>query len=435
MSAVHLWKVLARMDTHSLVPGPIEAGSRTAQEVAISDVRPPSERGGRDLRTGAISLTAAVKGVRTLRILHVLAPAEVGGLERVVLSLAAGLRADGHDIHVAAVLGRPAEHSIFAPLRRAGVVVHPLTIRRRAYLRERSAVESVCRQIHPDIVHTHGYRADVIDAPVARRLGIRTVSTFHGFTGGAWKNRAYELLQLFALRNFDAIVAVARPQAIHLVRSGIPASRIRVVPNAWYHDQDPLARRQARAAFRVPHGRFHVGWVGRLSWEKGADIFLDAVALLKDLPIVVSMVGDGPERLALEQQARRLGIGSLVTWWGTLPNAGRVFPGFDAFVISSRTEGTPIVLFEAMRSNVPVVAAAVGGVPDVVSGGQAALVSPRDAVALASAIRGVYHDPQMAQARASHARERLRDYDGASWVRQYGALYYSLLASPASLHQ
>ena len=361
-----------------------------------------------------------------MRVLHVLAPAEAGGLERVVQSLAAGLQAHGEEHHVAAVLNRPVEHPMFAPLRAAGVTVHPLLIPARAYGVERTAIEALCRQIDPDVMHTHGYRADVVDAPVAHRLGIRTVSTVHGFTGGGWRNRAYELLQRIALRHFDLVVAVARPLAVHLARVGVPAVRIRIVPNAWCPDQVPLNGHHARATLGVPRDRFHLGWVGRLSWEKGADILLEAVARLKDLPIAVSVLGGGAERRALEDLARRLGIGSLVTWWGTVAAASRFFPGFDAFVISSRTEGTPIVLFEAMESRVPVVAAAVGGIPDVVSDNEAVLVPPRNPAALANALRSLYHAPHIAAVRAGRARERLNEYDEAPWLQRYQALYHSL---------
>lgn len=359
-------------------------------------------------------------------VLHVLAPGEIGGLERVVQALAAGLSSRGHDVHVAAILDRPVEHPMFASLRAAGVTVHPIAIPPRGYRRERGEIGALCRQLRPDVVHTHGYRADVIDAPAARSLGTPTVSTVHGFTGGGLKNRAYELIQRMALRQFDLVIAVARPQATELARFGVPAGHLRVIPNAWCPDQAPLDHERARSALGVPRDRFHLGWVGRLSWEKGADIFLEAVARLKDLPITVSLFGDGIERRHLEDKARRLGIRSLVVWWGTVPAASRLFTGFDTFVISSRSEGTPIVLFEAMRSGVPIVAAAVGGIPDVVSGNEALLVSPKDPVALADAIREIYQHPSSATARAQRAGERLSQYDAASWIERYHVLYHSL---------
>src|SRR5207244_2094763 len=83
-------------------------------------------------------------------------------------------------------------------------------------------------------------------------------------------------------------------------------------------------------------------------------------------------------------------------WHGTLHDAARLFPAFDVFVLSSRTEGTPIVLFEAMASEVPVVATRVGGVPDILSAAEAALVPPNDPVALAAELRAVYRDPEPA---------------------------------------
>ena len=220
----------------------------------------PSSGAGRRRRWGTV--------VRPVRVLHVLAPAEAGGLERVVESLAAGLQAQGEEHHVTAVLNHRPEHPMVAPLRAAGVTVHPLPVPPRAYRVERMGIESLCRQVHPDIVHTHGYRADVVDAPIARRLGIRTVSTVHGFTGGGWRNRMYELLQRISLRQFDLVVAVARPLAAHLARIGIPAPRIRIVPNAWCPNQLPLSAHHARTTLGVPCNRFHLGWVGRLSWEK-----------------------------------------------------------------------------------------------------------------------------------------------------------------------
>jgi glycosyltransferase involved in cell wall biosynthesis len=361
-----------------------------------------------------------------MNLLHVLAPGEVGGLERVVQALALGLVKRDHDVHVATILDRRAEHPMCPPLRGAGVTVHPIVVPPRAYRRERAEVESLCRSIAPDVVHTHGYRADVIDAPAARGLNIPTISTVHGFTGGGWKNRAYELIQRMALRQFNIVVAVARPQASELARFGVRAARIRVIPNAWCPDQEPLDAERARSTLGVPRDQFHLGWVGRLSWEKGADIFLDAIAQVKDLPVTISIFGDGTERPALEEKARQLGIHSRVSWWGTVPAAGRLFRGFDAFVISSRTEGTPIVLFEAMRSEVPIIATAVGGVPDVVSPGEALLVPPRDPATLADAIRTVYTCPDLATTRAVRARERLSQYDEDSWIERYQSLYLSL---------
>ena len=220
---------------------------------------------------------------------------------------------------------------------------------------------------------------------------------------------------------------MSRPLGDELARSGVPPDRLHVVPNAWSGRDEPLPRDQAREALAVRAARFHVGWVGRLTEEKGPDVLLAALRLLADLPLVVSVLGDGRERARLETWAGKQGLGERVRWFGNRPEAGRVFPAFDAFVLSSRTEGTPIVLFEAMATGAPIVATAVGGVPDVVSSQEALLVPPDDPAALAEAIRRVSSDPAGAAARARRARERLaRDFAVAPWLARYEQIYRML---------
>ena len=368
-------------------------------------------------------------------VLQLVAPAEFGGLESVTHALAQGLQGAGHDVHVVAVLDGPTkQHPFLLPLADSGITTYPLELPGRAYWRERRAIAALCRRIRPDVVHTHGYRPDVVDATVARQLGIPVVTTVHGFTGGGWKNRCYEWLQRRAFRRFDAVIAVSRPLVERLIRAGVPRTRIHEVPNAWRATSPPLDRPAARIVLGLPQDGFVVGWVGRVSPEKGPDVLLDALGRVTDLPLLVSVVGSGVERVGLQARARELGL-SRILWHGALPDAGRLFRAFDVFVLSSRTEGTPIVLFEAMAAEVPVVATRVGGVPDILSPAEAALVPPDDPGALAAELRAVYGDPAQARARARRARGRLqRDFSVAPWIARYERIYEQVgRAAPAAL--
>jgi len=362
-----------------------------------------------------------------LIILHVVAPGAFGGLERVVQLLAGGLRGLGHEVHVAGVVDGPDQgtcQAFFAPL--AGAGVRPHVIPARTYRRERAALEGLCRQVRPDVVHTHGYRPDVLDAGVARRLGIPVVTTVHGFTGGGWKNRLYEWLQCRAFRKFAAVVAVSRPLVARLTRSGVPAARVHQVPNA-FAGSSRFDRTEARRLLGLPREGFVVGWVGRLSHEKGADVLLDALPHLRDVPLIVSMIGSGAEGPALAARADGLGLNGRVRWHGAVGDAGRLFSAFDVFALSSRTEGTPMVLFEAMAAGIPVVATAVGGVPDVVTSAEAALVREGHPTELALAIRAIHHSPDLAHGRAAAARVRLETAFGvAPWLERYQAIYRSV---------
>ena len=358
-------------------------------------------------------------------IMHVVAPAEFGGLERIVHMLGSGLHRLGHEVHVASVSDDATLAEPFrASLSEAGVHIHQIVVSSRAYARERAAIAALCRRLGPDAVHTHGYRPDVIDAGVVRRCGIPVVTTAHGFTGGAWRNRLYEYLQRRAFRRFDAVVAVSRPLGDRLARAGVRPSRIHTLPNAWRRVVPALDREAARRALGIPREDFVVGWVGRLSGEKGPDVLLDALPHLNGVPLAVSVIGGGIEEAALRARAVACRIADRVRWHGVVLDAERVFTAFDVCVLSSRTEGTPVVLFEAMAAGVPVVATAVGGVPDVVSAEEAVLVRSEDPAALAAGIRAVYLHPAAAARRARAARFRLeRDFGVGPWLDRYVSIY------------
>ncbi len=361
------------------------------------------------------------------RVLHALAPGPAGGLESVVQMHARGWVARGGEAAVALVLDEGVDlPEAFRALTEAGVRVFCHAVPHRAYLREQAQYRSVLTTWRPDVVHCHGYRADLIAGRAARSAGIARVSTVHGFTGGDWKNRLYERLQLRSFRRFSGVVAVSRPIEARLVSAGVPRARVHLIPNAWARGLPPLTRAEARARLGVGPADRLVGWVGRLSREKAADVLLEALARVDQVAVVV---GDGAEGEALRQQAAALGVAGRVRWAGLVPEAGRYFPAFDCYVLSSRTEGTPIALFEAMAASVPIVTTRVGGVPDVVGAGEALLVPPDDPAALAGAIDAIFTDPAAAQARAARAAVRLAEqYALEPWLERHAELYRAVMA-------
>jgi glycosyltransferase involved in cell wall biosynthesis len=311
-------------------------------------------------------------------ILHVLAPAPAGGLERVVRALAVGQAARGHTVTVAAVLERNQrraadaaaeayDHPFVASFAGTGVLVAPVIVGRREYLGERAAIRALAAQHSASIVHTHGRRPDVVDSGIAKERNVPSVTTVHGFTGAGIRSFVNAAIQRRAFRQFDGVVAVSDTVADALMRFGVPAARVHVIQNAYDQVAPPLERAEARTRLRARGDEFLIGWVGRLSREKGLDVLLAALHELRDRPLTVAVIGSGGERPALEADAARLGVSEAVRWMGQVNDAPRLFRGFDLFVLSSRSEGTPIALFEAMDAEIPVVATAVGGVPTVVS--------------------------------------------------------------------
>jgi glycosyltransferase involved in cell wall biosynthesis len=359
--------------------------------------------------------------------LHVAAPALFGGLESVLALLAVGQTRRGHNVRVAAVISPDdQQHPFVKRLDSSGVPTTAIRVGDRNYLGERSAVRALCRDQRADVVHTHGFRSDFVDGGVARKEGIATVSTCHGFIDTDLRGRAYQWLQRRALKAFDGIVAVSSPIQRRLLQSGVAAGKIHLVPNA-YEPTQPVSRNEARRLLDLPDATI-IGWVGRLSHEKGLDLALEAFAEahLPDAYLVV--IGTGREEASLRELAQAKGVANRVLWRGAVPNAERLFGAFDVFLLSSRTEGTPMVLLEAMAAKTPIVATEVGGVPDVVDASCAQLTRAGDVHSIARGLTTSICDPDGARNRARRAGEILRErFDTAPWLMRYDAIYRSVV--------
>jgi glycosyltransferase involved in cell wall biosynthesis len=370
-------------------------------------------------------VTRSVSAGRGLKVLQLLAPARFGGLERVVYALATGQKKAGHEVTVIMLLetGAP-DPPLCSELDAAGIALMRITRPARAFRSQRRAILEICRRLTPDVLHTHGYLPDVLAASLGRRFPVARVSTVHGFTGGAWRNRFYEWLQRRSYARFDAVVAVSRRLAIDLAPTGLSRRAAVVLPNAREQTNEELSPESAREELNLSTELFHIGWVGRITREKGPDVLVEALAALGDLNAHVTLIGEGADRRKLEERTRELGIEHMVSWPGEVARASRLFPAFDVFVNSSRTEGTPITLLEAMHARVPIVATSVGGVPEVVSPDEAILIPSENPPALASAIREVHDHPVDAATRAGRARMRLeKDFSISPWIDSYTRIY------------
>ncbi len=353
----------------------------------------------------------------------------MGGLERVVQGLASGLAARGHWIDVIAVVEPDVRtDDLRAPLDAAGVTVHELRLGGRDYLGEIRGVGALLRQLAPDVLHTHGYRADLMHGLLVRPRRTANVSTLHGSSRLGGISHAFEWVQERALRRFDGVVAVSTPLEKQLLALGVPRAALHRIPNAT-NAPPLLPRAEARAALGVAGAGVVIGFIGRLIPIKGTDVLVQALASVSDLPWDAVIVGGGPERERLESLAASLGLGARVQFAGEREHAARYLAAFDLFVLPSRSEGTPIVLLETLAAGVPVIASAVGGVPDLIAApAEGALVPPDDAVALAAAIRAALGAPAAAQAAARSAQEHVRrEYDFETWISRHEALYVAAM--------
>jgi glycosyltransferase involved in cell wall biosynthesis len=362
------------------------------------------------------------------RVMHAIAPGPVGGAESAVLGLTAGLAESGVGV-VLAVLADASSAPFIERARAEGRHVEVIDAPGRNYFRDWSELRRVIRVHDIHLLHTHGYRADMMGFLAARSERRPVVATAHGFTDGSRKNRVNQWLAMRALERDDTVISVSAPLAARLASMGVHPERIATIPNAWRPSAAPLLdRATARARLGLDPGLPLLGWVGRLSHVKGADIAIDALAAMRNKSALLVFVGDGPDRPALESRVAELGLAARVRFLGMVPEASSILPAFDALVLSSRSEGTPMILLETIHSGVPIVATAVGGVPDLLPADGAWLVPPNDPLALGSAMDEALADPGAGRDRAAAARVRVAErFSPGEWVSRHLAVYQRVM--------
>lgn len=335
-------------------------------------------------------------GAGVLTLLHVLVPeppGERGGADLHVLDLALHQLAHGHRVAIAE-RGSPE----FAGRARAlGIpVVSASGLGRLAAVRQ---LGRTVKALRPDVVHAHGYDADYWAAATriaGRRVArsCRFVFTQHGVVEDTLWHRAKTLADALSMRAADGVIVCADGAAGRM-RRWCPGGLVRFVPNGVRHGEVPprsTAVADLSGRFAVPAGVPLVGYVGRLSAEKRPDDVLRVVAAARaqGTRLHLLVVGAGGMRKELERLAGRLGIAGDVTFTGLVNDTATVYAALDAMLLLSDSEMTPRAVIEAMAAGVPVVATAVGGVPELLDGGRfGALVPPRDVVAATRALQAV----------------------------------------------
>jgi glycosyltransferase involved in cell wall biosynthesis len=266
------------------------------------------------------------------------------------------------------------------------------------------------------------------------------VAYHHGYTTTDIKMRVYNQLNRWSLPSAARVVTVCRPFAEQLARAGVDPRRIRVKHNSVAAPA-PVAEAEVaalRARLGVKEGERVLLAVGRLSREKGLADLVRALARLRETAPVENfklvILGEGPERSSVEEEARRLGLVERVVFAGHASDVRPFYALADALALPSHSEGSPHVLLEAMASGVPVAATGVGGVPEIVADEETALlVPPRDPSALAGALARLLSDRTLARALAERAREHaLAHFSPESFARSLLETYCELLPGMAA---
>lgn len=308
---------------------------------------------------------------------------------------------------------RPGDPQLLdAAARDAGVTVHTIPERGRFDRSIMPALIELVQKRRPALVQTHAVKAHFLARKTGLFLGRPWIAFHHGYTWPDWRARMYNQLDRWSLREADRVITVSQSFREQLVSRGIPAKRIEVIHNAiaqGWGSSDPVDAAKFRANLGLKPDTDIVLSVGRLSREKDHATLLEAMKMLTKTgsrAVELLIVGDGPERSAIEQRIREFGLIKNIRLTGQVPSAEPYYAIASIAVIHSRSEGSPNALLEAMAAGVPLVATAVGGVPEMVTDRESALlIEPGDASKLAAAVHAVLDDRKLASKLAARARD------------------------------
>jgi glycosyltransferase involved in cell wall biosynthesis len=385
-----------------------------------------------------------------IRVLRVIARLNMGGPAIHVASLAAGLETRGyHTTLVAGSLARGEDSMAFLAERLGVSVVSVPEIQREVSavhdMRSALRVAALIREERPHVLHTHTAKAGAIARAAAILAGNArppiVVHTFHGHVLKGYFDPArtafFRRVEQALARTADVLVAVSPEVRDELVELDVAPREKFVVIRLGIPLEERLADRTAdsdyRALYGIPKNAFVVGWVGRMTGVKDTGAVLEIVrsARTHGVDAVLCMVGDGPDRTQLEQLAHELGIARACYFVGYQEDVAGYYRLFDAFVLPSVNEGTPVSAIEALASGTPVVANRVGGVPDVVRDGlDGFLVDPGDVTSAGAKLAVLAGDDGLRKKMGEAGRKRvLERYAVSRLVDDVDRLYRSLLAA------
>lgn len=367
-----------------------------------------------------------VANSETIHILEVVGNAIVGGVERYTYNLARYLPERGFKVTCVA----PYESPVTAGLREIGSPVYVTSMDDDPSWRSIQFLTELVRQQRVDLIHAHLPRAQVLSGLAGCLTGVPVVMTIHGMDISSW--------ELGILRATGSTLSVVCQQAyLQALSLGMPAGRVRLIPNGVDLDafRPQPNREETRQALNLPAQAPLVGFVGRLSWEKGPDMFLKLAqhVLKKNAEIHFVIFGDGPMKVELAQEIGTTGMQDrlhLAGVWEDMPSA---YAALDMLVQTSRVEGMPFTLLEGMACGLPVAAMNAGGVPEIIEVGSCGYLSAQgDWAGLGEAVLNLIADPALRKRMGLAARRRVEQkFDLNSCIELLAQEFRNLL--PARL--
>lgn len=376
-----------------------------------------------------------------ISVLHLLHSMAYGGIETVLINWAQGLDPARFDVHITCFANPGGtERAFVEAAQQHGLPVSTIPWgRRKPLFKAARALASLIREHRVDIVHAHGWYADFVCAIAARLVPIKTITTAYVWFDYDWKRNLIQTIDQYVIRSFDQITAHCEHTRLATVARGIPAARVKTLISGFatrrveLSPQERQAQRQARGAHDT-----HVVLVNvaRFYPEKAHDLLLRSFAeIVRRCPQArLWIAGIGPLQDELTRLCAQLHLEAVVTFLGFVHDLPTLLALADIQVHPAHIEGIPLAVCEGMAAALPIVASAVGGLPEVIHhGDNGLLVPPGDETQFVDSVVHVIHHPEEGRRLGLAARHFMEhDYSLTAALQRVEQTYYEVMGRCAS---
>jgi len=363
------------------------------------------------------------------KVLHIIGGGEIGGAEQHVLSLLKEIDRAHFDPHLVCLTKGP-----FSDLAIENEIpTYTFPMRFPLDLTPLPALIRWSRKQSISLIHTHGSRANLLGRLCARWIGIPSLTTVHSSLAHDYLSSLSALIALnldrLTLPLTSGVITVSEYLEREVTLRG--GQNKKTIYNGYssisFNDLS-FARHDFRKKWGIPTDALVLGTIGRLHPTKGQIYLIKAATelCLKFPNLHLLIIGDGPLRQYLTSELQKNTIPH--TFTGYLPKAYEALPAMDLFVLPSISEGMGLVLLEAMQAGIPIVASAVGGIPEVIRNGkEGLLIPPEDVIELTSACSSILENHYLAQSLVREGQNRWPIFSIDSMIRETELVYTRLL--------
>jgi len=363
---------------------------------------------------------------KKIKILYLTTSSKLSGTEKMLYELVKGIDKEKYEVMVCTIKD-DLDSQLLDRLRKEGIKTACLDLDKKWKIWRVFKLFKIIKNFNPKILQSFLFFDNIL-ARIFGKLAGAPIIISGQRSAETYRPKIRNFFDRITINLADYIVSNSEAgKRIVIERDGFPEEKVKVIYNGINLDKtgQQLKARRSKAITKI-------GFVGRLSTEKGLNYLIEAVSILKNKmnDFVVLIIGDGPERKKLEKLTYENGVEDVICFLGYKEKAWQYMQEFDLFVLPSLWEGFPNVIIEAMAQNVLVVATRVGGVPELIKDNETGfLVKPRDGKALAERINYVLNLPEKEKKKIEENARRVvkKEFSIEKMLKEYEKLYASLI--------